>query len=237
MPSTYPRMKDRSYPNVPQTPHPPQTLNTHTPTTPCTPSSRFLSPIQESRILSWRAHTTPEELGQASKSAPATLDHDPSCVASGSSHSSRERTSSAGQSLSRCSCSCSSSPHQPHTHSGRPHPPSRHTVTITNPTPATPSGKGHKHQHQMRSYYSSKKKTTTTSSTPTPQILSPPMPRGTIPSGSPFPQQAQHGYDTTPMEYDQNAPQIPPPVTQIQAQPPRPDPPRIAGARDPISQN
>jgi hypothetical protein len=235
MPSTYPRMKDKSYPNHPQIPHPPQTPNTHTPTTPSTPSSRFLSPIQESRIQSWRAHVDPEDLGKGSKSAPATLDHDPSCAASGSSQNSREKTSSAGQSLSRCSCS--SSPHQHHTHSGRPPPPSRHTVTNTNPTTPVQRGKGHKQPHQMRSYYSNKKKTTTASSTPTPQILSPPMPRGTIPSGSPFPSQAQHGYDTAPMGYDQTAPQIPPPITQMQPPPPRPDPPRIAGARDPISQN
>jgi hypothetical protein len=235
MPSTYPRMKDRSYPNVPQTPHPPQTPNARTPTTPSTPSSQFLSPIQDARIRSWRRHTIPEEPGKGSKSAPATLDHDPSCVASGSSHNSREKTSSAGQSLSRCSCS--SSPHQPHTPPGRPHPPSRHAVTNPNPTTTGPTGKGHKHQHQMRSYYSSKKKSTRASSTLTPQILSPPMSGGTIPSGSPFPQQAQHGYDTAPVGFDQTFPQIPPPVTQMQALPPRPDPPRIAGARDPISQN
>ena len=234
MPSTYPRMKDRSYPNIPQTPHPPQTPNNRTPTTPSTPSSRFLSPIQESRILSWRAHTTPADIGKGSKSAPATLNHDPSCTASGSSHNSRENTSSVGQSLSRCSCS--SSPHRHHTYWGRPPPPSRHTTTNTSSNTPAQSGKGY-HHSQMRSYYSSKKKSTTASSVPSPQILSPPMSRSAIPSGSFFPQQAQHGYDTAPMGYDQTAPQIPPPATQMPPPHPRPDPPRIAGARDPISQN
>jgi hypothetical protein len=241
MPSTYPRMKDRSYPHPPQSP---QTPTTHTPTTPTTPSSRFLSPIQESRILSWRAHTTPlpeshERKEKGIKSAPATLDHDPSCAASGSSHNSREKGSSAGQSVSRCSCS--SSPHQHHTQSGKPHKPHR-TPTTAPPNNET-TGKGHKHQHQMRSYYSSKKKSTTTCSTPTPQILSPPISMSRTMSMSSqsqipqLPQQPQHGYDAPPMAYTQTAPQVPAPGTQIQPPPPRPDPPRIAGARDPISQN
>jgi len=243
MPSTYPRMRDRSYPN----PHPPPTPNALSPHTPSTPSSRFLSPIQESRILSWRAHTTPLPLPDSpisvpkakekgSKSAPATLDHNPSCTSS--SHASRDKGSSAGQSVSRCSCT--SSRHQHHTQSGRPGLPPRHTVTGTSQIQES-SGQGHRQHHQMRSYYSSKKKSTTASSTPTPQILSPPMSRGSIQGGGQFPlqhadqQQAPHGYDT-PMGYTQTAPQMPP-GTQMQPPPLRPDPPRIAGARDPISQN
>ena len=243
MPSTYPRMTDRSYPHPSHSPHqqpPSPSSNTHTPPTPGTPSSRFLSPIQEARILSWRGHTTPmpeSPKEKVSKSAPATLDHDPACTASGrsSSHHSREKASSADRS-SRCSCSCSS--HHP-PQSGRPNLPPRHTVgnVPSSQSQGQGQGKGHRHQHQMRSYYSSKKKSSTSASSATPPVLSPPISRGPPSNAQYFPQEPpgqQHGYDAPPMQYTQTAPQIPPPISQ--PPPPRPDPPRIAGASDPISQ-
>jgi hypothetical protein len=295
MPASHPQPTDTShryhhhssrYPHHNPLPDPPQTahvLQTPVTPTPSTPSSRFLSPIQEARILSWRGHTTPTSpeasVGKASKSAPATLDHDPSCniTVSGKSSSQHSRKGSSGgvsHTHSKCSCASRVQNHGPHHQSvdqhHRPKPPHhRHGHTHTH-VPGQSRVPEHRPQPQpehmrIRSYYSSRKKSGAGSSSqatsPTP-VSPPPMTmsmglstangqnqgqeRNLQHSPEQYPGPA-HGYDAQPppsqQQYQpgpqmhqqmqpqyqpQSQPQIPPPVHA--------PPPRIAGARDPISQ-
>jgi hypothetical protein len=203
----------------------------HVPVTP-TASSHFLSPIQEARILSWREHTSQVPEGsqdRASKSAPATMDHDPSC-ASSSSHG-QDKVSDTTASTSRYLCSCAAR-HQQAT-SKRPQILPRHTTH----SPSQDYGRG-TDSSQMKSYYSSKKKSGTSMSAPTTPATSHPPTQGFPTDGRP---QFDHGHQidsrlAPPQQFlPQGATNIPP--VMAQPPPPRPDPPRIAGARDPISQN
>lgn len=235
MPSTYPiaKAKDRPPHSSSNTHHlPPQVAPRIAAYPPGqSPSSagatsRYLSPIQEARIRSWRDHTDPNEAPlpphphhdgkKGIKSAPATL-------AVRSSTSGGEQSSSQKGSTPTRSSS------------------SRNNHTTLAPTRPPPHVHHHSHGH-LRSYYSSKKKSSHTSSALTPTVLTSPTPTPTtvMPPGQTMsPEQmamyAQQGPMTQQqhmMQGPEETAQIPPPVLAR-----APDLPRIAGARDPISQN
>lgn len=241
MPASYPIAKDkerlhhRTLPNGPAlVPSISLTLPANHLRGTCSPSSRYLSPIQEARIRSWRDHTdsspelTPPPIHENKKkvrSAPATLAMPPSSSGEHSSSHSRGRGSAPSHTKSRES----SSSHPAHHHHDTHYRPSSH------PHSQSPS------QGRMRSYYSSKKKGSSTvlspSTTPAPMT---PMPTSPPPDLHPGMTQEQlemyqrQSRVAMPPEEQASAAQIPPPVL---AAPPNPAPPRIAGARDPISQN
>ena len=278
MPHTHPHMKDRSRPQSQPLPeihhHPnphqgPQTLHFHQPL-PNSPqasisSSRFLSPVQDARIRSWRDHTLPDDPLPPSannprghRSAPATLGVQSTSSGEHSSTHSRGHNQSQSQSQSRedrSSVYSYSNSKFKASSSALPHP-SQHQ---------RPSTQGHvppaQRQGRMKSYYSNKKKGTTLTSTSTPP---PPM---TPSSRTPLPQPNQGVAPPSSMSMTMSPDQMtsyqrqayeqslqPHPQLQqqqqqqqqqeISAQIPPPvlarlpnEVPRIGGARDPITQN
>ena len=176
------------------------------------PNSRYLSPIQEQRILSWRNHAGSPSASTAPKvkSAPASLS-----------------LSQAASSSTTCpTCSCAYGPNDP--------------CSCSTKSPKS-SSKHHK------SYYSTKKKrsgTTMTSGHSAMTPLTPALPVTPVTparpdrKGLPSAQQVMaHHAGEAPIPQYGPAPSVPLPEPVLAAPPVKPDLPRIAGARDPVTQN
>jgi len=175
-------------------------------------SSRYLSPIQEQRILTWRdqADSAVIPLPPKTKSAPASL------------------SLSKAASSSTCTCGC----------------------TSCSCSTKSPPSKSSRQKSRQKSYYSGTKKksgSTTVNSAPPVTPITPITPAGpTTPHqldhrGLP-PPPTQHvltpqdSAGGLPAQYNAAA-TVPLPERTMAAPAFKPDPSRIAGARDPVSQN
>ena len=163
-------------------------------------SSKYLSPGQQARILSWRSNTSVASLDHPSepkvKSAPASINRlSPTC----------QSPCTICAAKSSCSCSTQSSPNRP----------------------------------KYRGYYSNKNKkssrTNQTAASNMPVTPPNPTPEGSKMGFSPRQFEAYHAGTAPGLQYGEIS-AVPSPKRVI-AVPPKVDLPRIAGARDPISQN
>lgn len=228
MPHTYPSPALRRH----DTPH--QSGKTHSPLVgnipprpPMSPNnSRYLSPHQQARILSWRSNTTsslafhgttssPSSHSNPNKvkSAPASLN----LINQGFTTGGSIVTSACPACAAKSICSCS-------------------TAYTNNPSKSPRTGS------RQRGYYSNKNKKTSTTMT---SLMSPPgpvTPATNTPaqskSGQPTADQVRaHAMGTPPIQQFGTAPAVAPPEVAVAVPPSKPDLPRIAGVRDPISQN
>ena len=198
MPHTYPSPQQCKSASTYANPHVPRRPSLTAPN-----STRYLSPIQEQRILSWRSNTSstppisPVSGTNKIKSAPASLNLP---VPSASSTTTSPCLACAAKSL--CSCSTKS--------------------------PRSTRQKG---------YYSNKKKSFTNLTSFTPMT---PMTSAMLPDRRGMPSAAQmeaHGVGSPPPTQFGQVPTVPLPEPALAAPPVKPDPPRIAGGRDPITQD
>ena len=197
-------------------------------------NSSYLTPIQEQRILSWRTHTSPLSSGSSSSSKPAKSQSAPPSIATSRKAGSPAHSPCpvcAAQTQSICSCSSNAK----------------------------------RSQGRRRSYYSSKKKgqgmsSGMTSLTPVTSVTSQasrhvqyavdpgasfqeqgnagrPPPIKVDKKGLPTAEQvAAYRSGTAPLHQYGPVPLSPLPEP-VQAAPKEPELPRIAGARDPVTQN
>ena len=245
MPHTYPSPKVGRQ-NDPRNPHPhyKPTLTHRSPTTqglPPSPSSRYLTPIQEQRILSWRDNAAPSHVSHGShalqpkiKSAPASLAF--------------SRTTPTGSSTySRCpicadvsSCSCTSAQYAqagvkpPRRHRGYYKKSKNHSgLTISTPAPVTPRDLPYRETPRIASASRSPSYSGVDQgrrSTPRPDAKGMPSIDQVQAYTSGAAPPAQYGpAPTIPLPEPKT---VPPPDAAA-----APAPPRIAGVRDPVSQN
>lgn len=255
------------YPQVQPNPQSPLGPRSHSKPKSPHSSSIYLSPMQQQRIMTWRsnsakstastpsaktAHSASTTSDEAKvKSAPASINLAKGSVSSGGITSSGGmppptahpcRSCTVKRSL--CSCSTLSSSSNRREHGGRsaPRPPSG-TASGT----MTGSGITSNSQTRQKSYYSNKKRNKTTASTLTPLTpVTPPsitadsfrqQPVIVDKRGMPSPAQVEAFNLGAAPAHQYGAPPVGIMPEPALAMPPKPDPPRIAGVRDPISTN
>nr|XP_031859742.1 uncharacterized protein CI109_004814 [Kwoniella shandongensis]KAA5526814.1 hypothetical protein CI109_004814 [Kwoniella shandongensis] len=200
----------------------------------------FLNPVQEARILNWRqgastatastnivSPTTANSSKQKtkkSKSAPASVQFSGSCSSGGGCGGGNQPCPTCASPPTTCSCSTARSPS------------STKTKSKHSPRTADTSGKT-----KVKGYYSSKRKETSSgmSMTPTLPFMMTVRPK-TPPPGRSKPkvrQPPQLNGSSSAAGWSQPPTLMHPPEREVAKPTDQPQIPRIAGARDPVSQN